>query len=799
MKASENRHYKVLELDKVLHRLAELTTCEDAKWEAERIMPCTSLVEAQALLNQTEAAYLLLAKFGGPSFGSMKNVNNALFRASAGGALTMKELLDIAEDLRVIRSVSEWRFRQPGADSCLDLLFGALMPQRLLEETIVTSIVSEEEMSDRASPALADIRRKMRQQSQNIRDKLDSMVHSAHYKQYLQDAIITQRNGRFVVPVKNEFRGNVPGLVHDTSGSGSTVFIEPMAVVEANNEIRVLQGKEREEIDRILAELSAQAGEVADTVKHSYECLVELNLIFAKARLAYDMNASVPELNEDGITVLNKARHPLLNKKTVVPVDISLGDRFDTLMITGPNTGGKTVSIKTLGLLTLMAACGLMVPCADETKICIYRKVFADIGDEQSIEQSLSTFSSHMTNIINIIKESDTDSLVLIDELGAGTDPVEGAALAMAILERLHLNGSKIAATTHYAELKAYALQTARVENGSCEFDVQSLRPTYRLLIGVPGRSNAFAITERLGMDMDVILRAKELVEADDLKFEDVVDSLEESRLKMEEERDEVAEKRAEAEKALAEAQKKLAEAEELRKKEYEKAQTEALRITENARREANALLMEVERFRKDMKTTKDAADLAAKARSAMKKDLSSLDSAVNPVVSSLYEDEDYTLPRPLVAGDRVLIADIGREADVITPVDRKGNVEVLAGAIKMRVQVNRLRLLEKKKEKKKTVSAPTVARSESRLTASAENRVDLRGMNKEEALFTLDAFIDSMLLSGLQEFTVIHGKGTGVLREAVQHHLKNNKFVKTHRPGLYGEGENGVTIVTLK
>ncbi|MBR3955656.1 MAG: endonuclease MutS2 [Clostridia bacterium] len=799
MKASENRHYKVLELDKVLHRLAELTTCEDAKWEAERILPCTSLVEAQVLLNQTEAAYLLLAKFGGPSFGSMKNVNNALFRASAGGALTMKELLDIAEDLRVIRSVSEWRFRQPGADSCLDLLFGALMPQRLLEETIVTSIVSEEEMSDRASPALADIRRKMRQQAQNIRDKLDGMVHSAHYKQYLQDAIITQRNGRFVVPVKNEFRGNVPGLVHDTSGSGSTVFIEPMAVVEANNEIRVLQGKEREEIDRILAELSAQAGEVADTVKHSYECLVELNLIFAKARLAYDMNASVPVLNEDGITVLNKARHPLLNKKTVVPVDISLGDRFDTLMITGPNTGGKTVSIKTLGLLTLMAACGLMVPCADETKICIYRKVFADIGDEQSIEQSLSTFSSHMTNIINIIKESDTDSLVLIDELGAGTDPVEGAALAMAILERLHFNGSKIAATTHYAELKAYALQTARVENGSCEFDVQSLRPTYRLLIGVPGRSNAFAITERLGMDMDVILRAKELVEADDLKFEDVVDSLEESRLKMEEERDEVAEKRAEAEKALAEAQKKLAEAEDLRKREYEKAQTEALRITENARREANALLMEVERFRKDMKTTKDAADLAAKARSAMKKDLSNLDSAVNPVVTSLYEDEDYVLPRPLVTGDRVLIADIGREADVMSPADRKGNVEVLAGSARMRVQVSRLRLLEKKKEKKKTVFAPTVARSESRLTASAENRVDLRGMNKEEALFTLDAFIDSMLLSGLQEFTVIHGKGTGVLREAVQHHLKNNKFVKTHRPGLYGEGENGVTIVTLK
>ena len=795
-----NQHYKALELDKILDMLASLTTVADSRELALSLRPATELYDAQALINQTNAAYQLLAKFGGPSFGSAKNVNSALFRASAGGMLSMRELLDIAEVLRVIRSLYDWRFSQPGADSCLDVFFSSLMPNRTLEDSIFTSILNEEEMADNASRELFDIRKKIRNMSQGIREKLDILIRSTHYQKYLQDAIITQRNGRFVVPVKSEYRNEVPGLVHDTSGSGATVFVEPMAVVEANNEIRVLQGKEREEIERILCELSVSAGDYADTIKHNFESIVELNLIFAKAQLGYKMKASVPILNTTGQTDLKRARHPLLDAKKVVATDINLGNDFDTLVITGPNTGGKTVSIKTLGLLTLMAACGLLIPAADESRVCIYKNVFADIGDEQSIEQSLSTFSSHMVNIVEILKNSDERTLVLIDELGAGTDPVEGAALAIAILERLHICGAKIAATTHYAELKAYALQTERVENACCEFNVATLKPTYRLLIGVPGRSNAFAISERLGMDKELIERATEFISTDSIRFEDVVDSLERSRLDLENEQHETENIRREYEEKLRLAERKLKEAETLRQKEYEKAQSEALKISEKARREANTLLMEVDNLRREMKTTKDAAELARKAKQSMKKGLNGLDIAINPVTSSLYEDEDYVLPRPLVAGDTVLITDLGKEASVLSPVDKRNNVEVQAGAMRMRVNIDKLRLIEKKKENKPKAAAMTRNRgTESRMTASADSRCDLRGMTVDEALLTLDSFLDSMLMSGIGEFTVIHGKGTGALRTAVQKHLKGNKFVKSYRLGVYGEGENGVTIVTLK
>ena len=475
----ENRHHRALELDKVLVMLADYATASDSKEMALNLRPETNITIAKGELKKTEDAYILLAKFGGPSFGLIKNVNNSVARANAGGVLTMRELLDIAENLRVFRSLNEWRSRQSDDVSySIDVYFGSLRPNQYLESKITSSITSEEEMNDNASPTLADIRRKMKQQASKIREKLDGIIRSQTYQKCLQDAIVTQRNGRFVVPVKSEFRGQIAGLVHDTSSSGATVFVEPMGVVEANNEIRVLQGKEQDEIERILTELSAEVGNYADEIRYSYEAALEINLIFAKAQLAYKMKASMPELNANGITVLKKARHPLLDAKKVVPVDIMLGEDFDTLVITGPNTGGKTVSIKTLGLLTLMAMCGLMIPTADGSKVCVYKNVFADIGDEQSIEQSLSTFSSHMVNIVNIIKDADEESLVLIDELGAGTDPVEGAALAMAILERLKHQGAKIAATTHYAELKAYALDTPGVENGSCEFDVNTLRPT---------------------------------------------------------------------------------------------------------------------------------------------------------------------------------------------------------------------------------------------------------------------------------------------------------------------------------
>ena len=793
-----NKHHKALELNKILDLLADCTSCADSREAALSLTPATELYDAQTLINQTDAAYVLLAKFGSPSFGAIKNVNSSLARAAAGGALTMRELLDVGEVLRVIRSLSEWRFSQPGAQSVLDVYFASLMPNRSLESSIFNSIISEEEMADSASPELASIRRKIKSRAQAIREKLESMVRSSHYQKFLQDAIITQRNGRFVVPVKNEYRGEVAGLVHDTSGSGATVFVEPLAVVEANNDIRVLQGKEKEEIERILAELSAEVGDYSETTKNNYECLVELNLIFAKAQLAYKMKASVPILNTQGITVLNRARHPLLDPQKVVPTDISLGVDFDTLVITGPNTGGKTVSIKTLGLIPLMAACGLMIPAADESRVCIYKDIFADIGDEQSIEQSLSTFSSHMVNIVDILSRCGERSLVLIDELGAGTDPVEGAALATAILERLFFSGAKTAATTHYAELKSYALQTPRVENACCEFDVKTLRPTYRLLIGVPGRSNAFAISERLGMDKELIERAKELVSSESTRFEDVVDKLEGTRLEMEEEKRRLESERRDLAEKTALADKKLKEADSVMERELDKARGEALRLSENAKRQAGALMIEVEKLRKELKEAKDPAELARRAKSAMKKGLSELDRSINPVTASVYDNEDYTLPRALKVGDTVFITEIGKEGTVDALPDKNGSVAVSTGLMRMRADIKKLRLVEKQKKK----PSATVSRAkgiESSLTASAENRCDLRGMTVDEALFTLDSFIDQMLLRNISEFTVIHGKGTGALRAAVQKHLKNCRFVKTFRLGAYGEGENGVTIVTLK
>lgn len=792
----KNRHHRALELDKVLSMLSTYASAADSKEMALNLTPETNITIAKGELKKTEDAYILLAKFGGPSFGSIKNVNNSVARANAGGVLSMRELLDIAENLRVFRSLHEWRSRQSDETSySIDVYFGSLRPNQFLESKITSSITSEEEMSDNASPTLADIRRKMKQQASRIREKLDGIIRSQTYQKCLQDAIVTQRNGRFVVPVKSEFRGQIAGLVHDTSSSGATVFVEPMAVVEANNEIRVLQGKEQDEIERILTELSAEVGNYADEIRYSYEAALEINLIFAKAQLAYKMKASMPELNDNGVTILKKARHPLLDTKKVVPVDIMLGETFDTLVITGPNTGGKTVSIKTLGLLTLMAMCGLMIPTADGSKVCVYKKVFADIGDEQSIEQSLSTFSSHMVNIVNIMKDADDESLVLIDELGAGTDPVEGAALAMAILERLKFQGSKIAATTHYAELKAYALDTPGVENGSCEFDVNTLRPTYRLLIGVPGRSNAFAISEKLGIESEVIERAKELVSAENVRFEDVVDTLEERRLEMEKERQTAEQLRMENEALKRKTEERLAEIEKLREKELQRAKSEAMRLVENSRREANALLIEIEKTKKELKNQQNNIDKLNEKRGALRKGLSGVDAAADPVMGNA--DDGYELSRPLQVGDTVKLAGMGSEGKVLATPDNKGYVEIQTGAMKMRVKVSDLRLVEKKKEQKKETFVRR--ETESRLNAASDTRCDLRGLTVEDGIMTLDLFIDSMIMAGLSEFTIIHGKGTGALRAAVQQHLEKHPQIKTYRLGTFGEGENGVTIATIK
>ena len=504
-----NRHYQTLELDKILERLAAQTTLADAHELALSLEPQTDPEKVKKLLQQTDDAVALSGRFGAPSFGGAVNCAGNLRRAQAGGCLTTGELLHIARTLHIIRTVKEWQSRCASVETTLDPYFSGLISNKYLEDKITSAILSEDEISDKASAALSDIRRKIRTASSKAREVLDKIVHSSKYIKYLQDTIVTQRDGRYVVPVRAECRNNVPGLVHDTSSSGQTVFIEPMGVVQANNDIRMLKNKEEEEIERILFELSANAGDFADAIIRSYQSLTQLNLIFAKADLAYSMRASMPVINDRGVINLKQARHPLIPKDKVVPIDIHLGREFDTLVITGPNTGGKTVTLKTLGLLTLMAMCGLLVPCADNSELSIFRRVLVDIGDEQSIEQSLSTFSAHMTNIIRIMKLANAGSLCLIDELGAGTDPVEGAALAIAILEKLRDRHAKIASTTHYAELKEFALRTEGVENGSCEFDVATLKPTYRLLIGVPGKSNAFAISKRLGMDSEVVERWK--------------------------------------------------------------------------------------------------------------------------------------------------------------------------------------------------------------------------------------------------------------------------------------------------
>lgn len=793
------RDLHALELDKILDMLAGETCCADAAHIARSLRPQTELPLVQQLVEETDDACRLMAGFGTPSFGQLSNVTNPLRRAEAGAALMPGELLRVAETLRVIRSLREWRAHCEGVSTCLDDRFSALAANKYLEERIAGVVISEEEIADTASPALADIRRKMRAASARVREQLDRMVRSATYQKALQEPIVTIRGGRFVVPVKAEHRGEVAGLVHDTSASGATVFVEPMGAVEANNELKVLRSREQAEIERILQELSAEVGSFATAIIADYELVLELNVIFAKGQLAYKMKAIRPRLTADGHTVLHKARHPLIDPKKIVPVDVELGGGFDTLVITGPNTGGKTVTLKTLGLLTVMTMCGLLPPVSDGSQIAVCDRVLVDIGDEQSIEQSLSTFSSHMVNVIRILEQADARSLVLLDELGAGTDPVEGAALAIAILERLRQQGARIGATTHYAELKAYAIHTPGVENASCEFDVASLRPTYRLLIGVPGRSNAFAITRRLGMDEALVEHAKSLISGDDRRLEDVVSSLDARRQELEQKLQAAEDDRLRAQRAAAAAEEKLGELEQRREKELENARQQARGIVEKARQQAQQLMDELD----DLRRQKESADFAQKtqqAKSQLRSRLRRLDDAVDPVAQR--DMGEYVLPRALQKGDRVLLQDMGLQATVTALPDDKGLVEVQAGAIRTRTPLQNLRLYESKRAEKKGRPAPALRTGgglTSRMERSAATDLDLRGMTVEEALLEVDRFLDNAVLCGLERVTLIHGKGTGALRAAVQQHLRGHKQVKGFRLGTYGEGETGVTVVELK
>ena len=790
-----NKYHISLELPKILLTLSEMTSCEEARLAALSLQPSGDFFEVQKRLSETEAAHILIAKFGAPSFGGLINVNNQLSRASSGGTLSMRELLDISCDLRVIRGITEWRSKSAGMDTAIDDLFNSLYTNKYLEDKINNAVLSDTEMSDNASPALKDIRRHKRLEESKIRDKLDGMIRSPKYKSSLQDAIITQRNGRFVVPVKAEHRSEVSGMVHDTSGSGATVFIEPAAVIEANNRIKVLESRERDEIERILSELSEEAGSFADTIKISCESAAELNLIFSKAQLAYKMKATMPIINSRGVIELKKARHPLLDPKKAVPIDVSLGDKYDSLVITGPNTGGKTVSIKTIGLLTLMAECGLFIPANENSSIAVFKNVFADIGEEQSIEQSLSTFSAHMTTIVYISNNVDESSLVLIDELGAGTDPVEGAALAVAVLEDLRRKGAKIAATTHYSELKEYALRTNRVENASCEFSVDTLKPTYKLITGIPGRSNAFAISQKLGLSKEVIDAAAKLISEENTRFEDVVDTLQKTRLEMEKEKEKTAEMQNEIDEIKKKAENELSLAKQKADKEILMAQNEAKRILENAKRAAASLMMELDRLKREQSNEKNASEMARKAKAALKQHLNTIDDMTYEKNDFDGDDDDYVLPRPLKTGDNVFVKTLGTEAEVVS-LDKNGNAEVKAGVMKMKVKASELRLLTPKKKPKKQSLYRSV---KEKSLPSGKSSVDLRGESVEEAIADLDMFIDGVLRSGLNELTIIHGKGTGTLRRAIQQHLKDHPNIKSYRTGVYGEGEEGVTIAELK
>lgn len=789
-----NKNHKTLELDLILEKLAAECSCDDAKDLARGLKPAGDMAEVEMLLQQTEDAFSLLARFGGPSFSGLKNVNNSLHRAAAGGSLNPKELLDIAYCLRALRTLDEWRNHSSGVKTSLDFFFEGITSNKYLETKILSCIVSEEEIADKASDTLFDIRKKIRSKENSIREKLDSLIHSSHYQQFLQEAIITQRNGRFVVPVKAECRGNVHGLVHDTSSTGATVFIEPASVVDANNDIKVLQGKERDEIMRILYELSAESGDFAESIKHSYESAIRLNLIFAKAHLAYKMKATKPILNNEGIICLKKARHPLIDPKKVVATDIALGDEYDTLVITGPNTGGKTVSLKTLGLLTLMTMCGLLIPVADRSRVSVFNNILVDIGDEQSIAQSLSTFSSHMVNIIDIMKKADDKSLILIDELGAGTDPVEGAALAVSIIEALREKGAIIAATTHYAELKAYALDTPGVTNGCCEFDIETLRPTYKLLIGVPGRSNAFAILKHLGMTQDVIDNAKAIVGSDNRDFEAVLEKLEASRHALEEERKVAEEMTERARKIEEKAQSEMDKIETLKARELDKAKREAQKLIDAAERKSSQFLLELDKLKKEQ-TSSNATEIARKTRRAVKAQMGEMDDLINPNELADNWDYDYKLPRNPVPGDRIVIKGIG-EGEVLE--FKNNNVFVKSGLLKTRVKLSDIMILDKPK-KKPVKTQHNVYRTSSRADADVKTEIDMRGETVDEALSELGLFIDRCVLNNIEEIRIIHGKGTGALRSAVTDYLKTHPNVSEYRLGRYGEGENGVTIAKLK
>ena len=792
-----DKSLRTLELPRVLELLSEQAVSAEAKQRALRLRPETEPEEVLRLLDQTDAARNLIGLRGSPSFSGVKPVAEALDRADRGGALNTRELLTIADLLTAARRAKEYFNDEAAEKTAIDPLFLSLHGNRFLEEKIKRAIPDEDTIADAASTELADIRRHMRAAQAKSRQILQRIISSPSYGKILQETIITQRDGRFVVPVKAEHKGDLPGLVHDISSTGATLFVEPMGVVQANNEYIELQAKEQKEIDRILAEFSAEAAAHREDIQWDYDTLVHLDLIFARGQLSYKMNAVRPEIRRDGAIHLRKARHPLLDPRTAVPIDIELGDTFDTLVITGPNTGGKTVTLKTLGLLTLMTQCGLHIPAGDRSAVSVYERVLADIGDEQSIEQSLSTFSAHMVNIVEILKEADRRSLVLFDELGAGTDPVEGAALAIAVIQHVRRLGARVAATTHYAELKTFAMTTAGVENASCEFDVETLAPTYRLLIGIPGKSNAFAISRRLGLPEDVITAAQEQMSGESVRFEDILTQLEEKRQaleKREQEADRLLRQREEDARKAREFRDQMERAKDNARS---RGEAEAKRILRDARAAADQVFQELS----DMRKAQAKADRALnenEARAALRRQLNEAEEAVSKRDA---RQEPIPKPsRPIRAGDLVEFPGVRQPAEVVS-VGKDGTLQLKAGILKMKAKADEVRLIEddERAARKKTPAVTIRQNADRALRASAARELDIRGMETLEAESVVDNFISAAVMGKLDEVTIIHGKGTGALRKAVHDILRRNKAVKSFRLGVYGEGESGVTVVTLK
>ena len=792
-----DKSIRTLELPRVLQLLSDQAVSAEAKAKALRIRPETEAEEVLRLLDQTDAARTMIGLHGSPSFSGVKPVGEALDRADRGGSLNTKELLTIADLLTAARRAKEYFNADAVEKTAIDHLFLSLHGNRFLEEKIKRCIPDEDTIADAASAELADIRRHMRAAQAKSRQILQKIISSPTYGKILQETIITQRDGRFVVPVKAEHKGDLPGLVHDISSSGATLFVEPMGVVQANNELIELEAKEQKEIERILAELSAEAAAHREDIQWDYDALVHLDLIFARGQLSYKMDAVRPEVRRDGAIHLRRARHPLLDPKKAVPIDIELGDTFDTLVITGPNTGGKTVSLKTLGLLTLMTQCGLHIPVGDRSAVSVYERVLADIGDEQSIEQNLSTFSAHMTNIVAILAEADRHSLILFDELGAGTDPVEGAALAIAVIQHVRRMGARVAATTHYAELKTFAMTTAGVENASCEFNVETLSPTYRLLIGIPGKSNAFAISKRLGLPDEVIEAAKVQMSGESVRFEDVLTQLEAKRQALEKREQEANRLYRQREEDARKAREFREQMERAKENARSRGEAEAKRILRDARSAADEVFAELAEMRKQQAKAERTMN-ANEARAELRRKLNEAEDAV-----SKRDQRQEPIPkpsRPIREGDLVEIPGVRTPAEVVS-VGKDGTLQLKSGILKMKAKAGEVRLIEddERAAKKKNPAVTVRQNADRALRTSASRELDIRGMETLEAESVVENFISAAVMGRLDTVTIIHGKGTGALRKAVHDILRRNKAVKSFRLGVYGEGESGVTVVTLK